>query len=63
MESAGTDRAVRGKKREIRCPACGSRAGKSGKDGAELFCPKCRANIEVDFDGLTLITKTQLKEI
>ena len=64
MESTETGKTntVKKKKREIRCSVCGSIAGKSGKDGAEFVCPKCRANVEVDFDGQTMITKTLLRE-
>jgi len=64
MESNETDKTntVQKRKREIRCGVCGSIAGKSGKDGAEFICPKCKANVEVDFIGQTMITKTLLRE-
>jgi Zn finger protein HypA/HybF involved in hydrogenase expression len=58
----GKSNTVIKRKREIRCLVCGSIAGKSGKDGAEFICPKCRANVVVDFDGQMLITKTVLRE-
>ena len=57
MESAGLNGSKA--KLEIRCSICGGRVGKIGNGDAELVCPKCKANVEVSYDGLTLSTKTK----